>query len=115
MSVLHYNSVIGFEHMCNSLHLFILFLTYVLNLYMVALLLALIVNNKVAKSHIAVIGKNYYLSMQKDGDDIQLHELNSNNPLVDVKEKYPEITVNYSRRLRGIYETAKYMLYHNKN
>ena len=77
--------------------------------------LALIVNNKVAKSHIAVIGKNYYLSMQKDGDDIQLHELDSNNPLVDVKDKYPEITVNYSRRLRGIYETAKYMLYHNKN
>jgi len=76
---------------------------------------ALIVNNKVAKSHIAVIGKNYYLSMQKDGDDIQLHELDSNNPLVDVKDKYPEITVNYSRRLRGIYETAKYMLYHNKN
>jgi phosphoglycerol transferase MdoB-like AlkP superfamily enzyme len=77
--------------------------------------LALIVNNKVAKSHIAVIGKNYYLSMQKDGDDIQLHELDSNNPLVDVKDKYPEITVNYSHRLRGIYETAKYMLYHNKN
>ena len=77
--------------------------------------LALIVNNKVAKSHIAVIGKNYYLSMQKDGDDIQLHELDSNNPLVDVKDKYPEITVNYSRRLRGLYETAKYMLYHNKN
>ena len=77
--------------------------------------LALIVNNKVAKSHIAVIGKNYYLSMQKDGGDIQLHQLDSNNPLVDVKEEYPDITVNYSRRLRGLYETAKYMLYHNKN
>ena len=77
--------------------------------------LALIINKKVAKSHIAVVGKNYYLSMQRDGSEIQLHDLRSNNPLVDVKEKYPEITSSYTRRLRGLYEVSKYMLYHNKN
>tara|TARA_Y100001970_G_scaffold71395_1_gene90716 strand:+ start:2174 stop:4057 length:1884 start_codon:yes stop_codon:yes gene_type:complete len=77
--------------------------------------LALIINKKVAKSHIAVVGKNYYLSMQKDGNEIQLHDLNSDNPLVDLKEKYPEITSSYSRRLRALYEVSKYMLYHNKN
>ena len=77
--------------------------------------LALIVNKKVAKSHIAVVGKEHYLSMQKDGTDIKLHELNSKNPLIDVKENYPEIVERYSHRLIGMYETAKYMMYNNEN
>ena len=77
--------------------------------------LALIVNNKVAKSHIAVIGKEHYLSMQRDGTDMKLHELISNDPLVDVKENYPEIVERYSHHLIGIYETAKYMMYNNQN
>jgi len=33
---------------------------------------------------------------------------------VDVKEKYPEILDQYAHRLKGFYETAKYMLYHNQ-
>lgn len=77
--------------------------------------LAMIVNKKVAEQHIAVVGQDHYLSMQKDGSDVKLHELWSNEPWVDVKAKYPEITRSYSKRLKGIYETAKYMLYHNKN
>ena len=76
--------------------------------------LALIINKKVASQHIAVIGKDHYLSMSKDGKQIQLHELWSNEPLVDVKDKFPEITNSYAARLEGIYETAKYMLYHNQ-
>ncbi|MEA1881019.1 MAG: sulfatase-like hydrolase/transferase [Candidatus Marinimicrobia bacterium] len=75
---------------------------------------AFIVNKKMANPHIAVVGQDYYLSMQKDGSDIRLHRLGSKNPLVDVKEIYPEITDNYSWRLKGIYETAKYMLYNNQ-
>ncbi|MDP6629252.1 MAG: LTA synthase family protein [Candidatus Marinimicrobia bacterium] len=77
--------------------------------------LAMIVNKKVAEQHIAVVGQDHYLSMQKDGSDVKLHELWSNEPWVDVKAKYPEITRSYSKRLKGTYETAKYMLYHNKN
>ena len=77
--------------------------------------LAMIVNKKVAEQHIAVVGQDHYLSMQKDGSDVKLHELWSNEPWVDVKAKYPKITRSYSKRLKGIYETAKYMLYHNKN
>jgi phosphoglycerol transferase MdoB-like AlkP superfamily enzyme len=75
---------------------------------------AFIVNKKMANQHIAVVGQDYYLSMQKDGTDIRLHDLRSKEPLLDVKSNYPEITNDYSRRLRGTYETAKYMLYHNK-
>ena len=76
--------------------------------------LALIINKKMANQHVAVIGKDHYLSMAKDGTQIKLHELWSNKPLVDVKQKYPEITNRYAARLEGIYETAKYMLYHNQ-
>ncbi len=76
--------------------------------------LAMIVNKKVANQHIAVVGQDHYLSMQKDGSDVKLHELLSNEPWVDVKNNYPEITARYSKRLKGIYETAKYMLYHNQ-
>jgi hypothetical protein len=52
--------------------------------------------------------------MQKDGTDIRLHDLRSKEPLLDIQSNYPEITSDYSRRLKGTYETAKYMLYHNK-
>ena len=76
--------------------------------------LALIINKKMANQHIAVIGRDHYLSMSNDGAQIQLHELWSNDPLVDIKHKYPEITNRYATRLEGIYETAKYMLYHNQ-
>ena len=76
--------------------------------------LALIINKKMAKHHIAVVGQKYYLSMEKDGTNMQLHELWSDEPLVDVKAKFPEIADRYFYRLKGIYETTKYMLYHNK-
>jgi len=78
--------------------------------------LALIINKKMAKPHIAVIGQNYYLSManRKGGPRVKLHELWSDKPLVNVKDKYPEITDRYLGRLKGIYETTKYMLYHNQ-
>jgi len=76
--------------------------------------LALIINKKMAKEHIAVIGQDYYLSMSRDGSRVKLHELWSDKPLVNVKDKYPEITDRYLRRLKGIHETTKYMLYHNK-
>ena len=76
--------------------------------------LAMIINKKVAEQHIAVVGQDHYLSMQKDGSDVKLHELWSNEPWLDVKDKYPEIADHYSQRLKGIYETAKYMLYHNQ-
>ena len=75
---------------------------------------AFIVNKKMAKRHIAVVGQDYYLSMQKDGSDIRLHDLQAEDPLRDVKDEHPEITKQYTQKVRGMYETAKYMLYHNK-
>ena len=78
--------------------------------------LALIINKKMAKPHIAVIGQNYYLSLSNrgGGSRVKLHELWSDKPLVNMKDKYPKITDRYLDRLNGIYETTKYMLYHNQ-
>lgn len=76
--------------------------------------LAMIVNGMVAEQHIAVVGQDYYLSMNKNGSNVKLNDLWSNEPWVDVKEKYPEIADQYAHRLKGFYETAKYMLYHNQ-
>ena len=50
------------------------------------------------------------LSRKSDLAIIQAKEVGSL-----LKEKYPELTLSYSRRLRGFYEASKYMLYHNKN
>jgi phosphoglycerol transferase MdoB-like AlkP superfamily enzyme len=75
---------------------------------------ALVINKKMAKKHIAVVGQDYYLSMQKDGTDIRLHDLRSKEPLVDVKDAHLDITKRYIQKVRGMYETAKYMMYHNK-
>ena len=68
-----------------------------------------------AKPHIAVIGQDYYLSLANRGGGfrVKLYELWSDEQL-NVKNKYPEITDRYLNRLKGIHETTKYMLYHNK-
>lgn len=76
--------------------------------------LAMIVNKKVAEHHIAVVGQNYYLSMNRNGSNMKLNDLWSQKPWVDIKEKYPGIADRYAHRLKGFYETAKYMLYHNQ-
>ena len=76
--------------------------------------LAMIMNDMVAEHHIAVVGQDYYLSMNKNGSNVKLNDLWSHEPWVDVKEKYPEISDQYAHRLKGFYETAKYMLYHNR-
>jgi len=54
------------------------------------------------------------MANRRGGPRVKLHELWSDKPLVNVKDKYPEITDRYLRRLKGIHETTKYMLYHNK-
>ena len=62
---------------------------------------------------IGLIGKQYYLTMYHDGTDKNLYDLYSSEHPKDVKDKHPKLTMEYSRIVQGLYETAKYMLYHN--
>ena len=52
--------------------------------------------------------------MYADGSHRQLHRLASESPRDDVSQQFPEIAAKMYDMTRGYYETAKYMLYHNK-
>ena len=75
--------------------------------------LALTVGKKHARPTIGVFGGDYYLTMYHDGEDIRLYDLNVIGPAEDIHREYPELTAKYSRLVQGLYETSKYMLYHN--
>jgi len=75
--------------------------------------LALTVGKKHARPTIGVFGSHYYLTMYHDGEDIRLYDLNVIGAPEDIHKEYPELTAKYSRLVQGLYETSKYMLYHN--
>ena len=75
--------------------------------------LALTVGKKHARPTIGVFGSHYYLTMYHDGEDIRLYDLNVTGSAEDIHREYPELTAKYSRLVQGLYETSKYMLYHN--
>ena len=74
---------------------------------------ALTVGKDRAYPVIGLVGKQYYLTMYHDGTNINLYDLYSSGPTRDVKLEHPNLTTEYSRLVRGLYETSKYMLYHN--
>ena len=74
---------------------------------------ALTVGKKHARPKIGVFGSHYYLTMYHDGEDIRLYDLNVIGAPEDIHKEYPELTAKYSRLVQGLYETSKYMLYHN--
>ncbi|MFQ6612930.1 MAG: LTA synthase family protein [Fidelibacterota bacterium] len=76
---------------------------------------ALLVNRKHAYPRVGAIGNNFYLTMYHDGSDLRLHDLSSDTPLTDIQKDRPAETKIYEQMARGLYETAKYMLYHNKD
>ena len=75
--------------------------------------LALTVGKKQARPTIGVFGSHYYLTMYHDGKDIRLYDLNVTGSPEDIQREHPELTSKYSRLVQGLYETSKYMLYHN--
>lgn len=62
---------------------------------------------------IGAISKDYMARMNYDGSDAKLHDLSSRQPLQDVSAEHPELFEEMSDLARGIYETSKYMFYHN--
>lgn len=62
---------------------------------------------------IGAVSKDFLLQMNYDGSDPSLHDLDSDTPLDNVADRYPN---EYQRLLpltRGLYETSRYMLYDN--
>ena len=63
---------------------------------------------------IGLRGKEFYLQMLHDGEQVSLHKLGSDNVKDDVQAQYPEKTAAMKELLLGIYHTATYMMYNNK-
>jgi hypothetical protein len=62
---------------------------------------------------IGAVSKDYLLQMNYDGSEPSLHDLQSDTPLDNVADRYPD---EYQRLLplaRGLYETSRFMLYDN--
>ncbi len=76
---------------------------------------AFIVNKKISPGSYGVLNKDFYMRIFRNGSGMEFHNLRSNNPAADVQNGYPEEIDLFNKMSKGIYETAKYMLYHNKN
>ena len=74
---------------------------------------ALLIHFKKAKTEISVIGRDFLMSMYRDGSNPKLYQLNdTQKETQDVKDQYPEVAKDYKKAGLSLYETAKYMLHH---
>ncbi|GMG88475.1 LTA synthase family protein [Biformimicrobium ophioploci] len=62
---------------------------------------------------IGAISKDFMLRMKHDASEVKLHDLNSDTPERDVSGDYPEKAARLQSLAKGIYETTKYLHYHN--
>ncbi len=75
-------------------------------------------------SKLGLLSDNYYFRVLADGNNAQLFAttptvvgkdaLDNNFHTVDISQQHPQLTEKYKHLTLGIYETSKYMLYHNK-
>jgi len=75
---------------------------------------ALIINKKYSPKSYGAIGQKYYLQIFDNGSWDSLHDLWSDNPIEDVKNLKPLIYEKFKQKTNLLYETSKYMLYHNQ-
>ena len=77
--------------------------------------MAFVVNKKISPSSYGVLDGDHYLRIFRNGSGMEFHDLNSPDPAEDILFEKEEMVKNYERMTLGILETAKYMLYHNRN
>lgn len=74
---------------------------------------SLIINTKLSPSSYGIIGKDFYLQKFRDGSGQTFHDLNSSSPTDDAKLEYPNKHIKFDELTDAVYETSKYLLYHN--
>jgi phosphoglycerol transferase MdoB-like AlkP superfamily enzyme len=62
---------------------------------------------------IGLIGDGFYLRTKADDSKTRLHQMQSDDPRKDVQAEHPEQTEKMRELTRSIFETARFMLYHN--
>ena len=63
---------------------------------------------------LGLVSDSYYLTMEKDGSKTRLHALHGDNPKENIAELHPQITDKMARLTRAIFESTRYMRYHNE-
>lgn len=63
---------------------------------------------------IGLVGERFYFLNNEDGSGARLHDLQAATPREDVAARHPQAMARMQRLNRAIYETARYMRYHNK-
>ena len=63
---------------------------------------------------IGLVEKDYYLQMHTDGQQLNLYDIHSNTPMINVAGQHPEVVLKMKDLTEGIYRTTQYMAYHNK-
>jgi len=75
---------------------------------------ALIINTKLSPSSYGIINQDFYVQKSREDDSITFHKLDSAKPYQDVKTQFPKEYQELLQETEAVYETAKYLLYHNQ-
>jgi phosphoglycerol transferase MdoB-like AlkP superfamily enzyme len=63
---------------------------------------------------IGLLSEGFYLRMPRDGGAATLHDLQAKDPTADVAASFPEQASARKTTCRDLYETARYMVVHNR-
>ena len=92
---------------------------------MIVIVIVIVIITHNNNPSLTLVSKDYTFKVLADGANPNLFATdqtqfpNSNNKstkkYIDVSQQHPKLTDKYKRLTLGIYETSKYMLYHNKS
>jgi phosphoglycerol transferase MdoB-like AlkP superfamily enzyme len=77
--------------------------------------IAFLVNKKMSPSSYGVINSEFYLRVFRDGSGSELHKISGEDPASDIKGSFLKEADSLKKIADAIYQTSKYMLYHNNN
>ena len=77
--------------------------------------IAFLVNKKMSPSSYGVINSEFYLRVFRDGSGFELHKISGEDPASDNKASFFKEADSLKKIADAIYQTSKYMLYHNNN
>ena len=69
----------------------------------------------VGRSEYGLVGPRFMLMLNKNDGTSRLYDTQSTDNADNVIDQYPEIGKEMTTLTEAIYETTRYMLYHNKN
>ena len=64
-------------------------------------------------SEIGLLDSRFYFTMNSDGSSKRLHLLDNETPRNDVTKDYPDKAASMDELCRGLFETSRYISYHN--